>query len=92
MVHNIAIHDIFLPCSDHTDVRNEANWTYDLHAEPGAESEPIDINENIVADGATDDEYDQRERESLLYTILHHNTHHIFLIHLHTPYIFLTIL
>lgn len=61
MVHSIAIDSVFfLPCLNCTDVWNMANWIYDLHVD--AEREPMDIFENVVADGATDDAFDQRER------------------------------
>lgn len=77
MVHNIAIHGIVLPCSDCTNVRNEANWIYNFRAELEAEPEPVDIHENVAADGATDDEYDQIERVSLVHQPPPHHSPHI---------------
>lgn len=91
MVHNIVIDDIALPCPNLTNVSNEANWTYDLRAKPEDKLGPMDIHENVAANNAIDDGYGQRESGYLLYTNLHHTTPHIFLFHMHTPHIFMTV-
>lgn len=91
MISNMVVHTIILPFPNRTDVWVRANWTYTLNAGAKAGPVPTNIHENVVADGDTDDEFDQRERGSPVHQT-HHTTHPIFILHLQTPHTFLTIL
>ncbi|MCI08018.1 hypothetical protein A2U01_0029089, partial [Trifolium medium] len=53
MVQKNAIEGVVLPCPDRTDVQNRANWLYDLNANPAADPMPMDIQQNVAADGDT---------------------------------------
>lgn len=50
--------NIILPCLNCTDVQVRANWTYNLNADTDVGPVPMDIPENVAANGATDDEFD----------------------------------
>lgn len=84
MFHNIVINGVVLPCPNRTNVRNNANWIYDLNVE--AKSEPMDIPKNVVADGATNDEFYQRERAFLVYDPPSYHSPHIPSSSTHTPH------
>lgn len=43
---------------------SEGNWIYNLNTGVDADPVPMDIHENIVADGDTNDEFDQGEQGS----------------------------
>lgn len=62
MIANKVVPSIILPCPNCTDVQVRENWTYNLNAGAEAGPVPMDIHENVVVDGDTDDEFDQRER------------------------------
>lgn len=64
MIANRVVPSIILPCPNRIDVRVRANWIYNLNVGADAGADPMDIHENVVADDATDNEYDQRERVS----------------------------
>lgn len=61
LIANMEVPSIILPCPNCTNVRVRENWIYDLNVGAEARMEPMDIHENVVVDGATDDEYDQRK-------------------------------
>lgn len=62
MIANRVVPCIILPCPNRTDVRVRENSTYNLNVGAKADLVPMDINENIVVDGDTNDEFDQREQ------------------------------
>lgn len=78
MISNREVPSIILPCPNYTIVRVRENWIYNLSIGVEAGPEPMDIHENVVADGATDDEYDQREQVSPIQQSPPH----------HSPYIY----
>lgn len=60
MVHNVVFSSVVLPCSRHTDVRLERNWTYDLQDTPFVGLLPPNVLED-KGDGI-DDEYKRRNQ------------------------------
>lgn len=61
MIGNREVPSIILPFPNCTDVKIRVDWIYNLNVDTKAKSVPIDIPENVAANGATDDEFDHRE-------------------------------
>lgn len=77
MIGNMKVPSVVLPCPNRTDVQNRANWIYNPNAGIEARPVPMDIAENVNVDGATDDEYDHRERGSPVHEPPPHHSPHI---------------
>lgn len=68
-------------------MRSEANWVYDLRVEPHDEEKPMDIRENVVVNGAIDDEYDRQQMDSHVHVPSPHHSPYILVSPAHaTPY------
>lgn len=77
MIANRVVPSIILLCLNRTDVRLKANWTYNLNVGVEAGPVPMDIHENVTANGDTVDEFDQRERDSPVHQSPPHHSPHI---------------
>lgn len=77
VIANMVVPSIILPCMNRTDVRVRANWTYNLNLGVEVGQVPMDIHENVAADGDIDDEFDQRERGSPVHQSPPHHSPHI---------------
>lgn len=60
IIGNIEILSVVLPYLKRTNVRNMANWIYNLNVDTDVGTVPMGILENVNVDGATGDEYDHR--------------------------------
>ena len=77
MIANRVVPSIILPCLNHINVWVRVNWTYNLNVGADADSVPMDIHENVTADGDTGDEFDQRERVSPVHQTPPYHSPHI---------------
>ncbi|KAI5442121.1 hypothetical protein KIW84_011261 [Lathyrus oleraceus] len=88
MIANKVVPSIILPCPIRTDVRVRENWTYNLNVSVEAGPVPMDIHQNVVVDGDTNDEFDQRERGSHVHQSPSYHPPHIPASPAHTTHFF----
>lgn len=87
MISNIEVPSVVLPCSKRTYVQNRSNWLYNLNEDNEAGQVPLDIPENVNAEGDTNEDYDQGEQGSPVHEPPPHHSPHISVSLAHTtPY------